>query len=214
MILNQIQKKIEETYQIDCPASVEEFLLEDEYRKEAIRGQPWLAFTDEALLVAQDEEANLEVGLFYSPKLLQWAEGLCWEELSKVLTQPEVLKRFGPLVEGVSHFVYLLWRVGREEPVTQLELELQAEIDKFVLFSREMNFSSHEKIFEQLFSENHWIDRLSLEQTERYQTANRLASQYCVYLSRYYPQRIEGELLEELRGFYRMRQADKIRHIL
>ena len=151
MILNQIQKKIEETYQIDCPASVEEFLIEEEYRQEAIRGQPWLAFTDEALLVAQDEDANLEVGLFYSPKLLQWAEGLCWNEISKVLVRPDVLQRFGPLVEGVSHFVYLIWRATRKEPVTQLELELQAEIDKFVLFSREMSLSANGEIFQSLF---------------------------------------------------------------
>ncbi len=214
MILNQIQKKIEETYQIDCPASVEEFLIEEEYRQEAIRGQPWLAFTDEALLVAQDEDANLEVGLFYSPKLLQWAEGLCWNEISKVLVRPDVLQRFGPLVEGVSHFVYLIWRATRKEPVTQLELELQAEIDKFVLFSREMSLSANGEIFQSLFSNTRWIDELSFEQTERYQTANRLASQYCVYLSHSYPQKFEGDLLEELRCFYRMRQADKIRHIL
>ncbi|MCH7929016.1 MAG: ATP-binding protein [Proteobacteria bacterium] len=35
-------------------------------------------------------------------------------------------------VEGVSHFVLVAERARRELPVTQLELELQAEIDKFL----------------------------------------------------------------------------------
>src|SRR6201991_295198 len=36
-------------------------------------------------------------------------------------------------LEGVSHFVYLAWNAGHDKPVTLLELELQAEIDKYVL---------------------------------------------------------------------------------
>ena len=37
------------------------------------------------------------------------------------------------LAEGVSHFVYVANRARQELPSTQLELELQAEVDKFVL---------------------------------------------------------------------------------
>ncbi len=39
------------------------------------------------------------------------------------------------IVEGVSHFVYLAWRIGQDLPSTQLELELQAEVDKFALLA-------------------------------------------------------------------------------
>ncbi len=39
------------------------------------------------------------------------------------------------MVEGVSHFLYLAERARRELPTTQLELELQAEVDKYVLFA-------------------------------------------------------------------------------
>ena len=35
--------------------------------------------------------------------------------------------------EGVSHFVYVAWNTGHDKPVTLLELELQAEVDKYVL---------------------------------------------------------------------------------
>src|SRR4029453_15457960 len=37
------------------------------------------------------------------------------------------------VAEGVSHFVYLAWNAGFDKPVTLLELELQAEVDKYVL---------------------------------------------------------------------------------
>ncbi len=35
-------------------------------------------------------------------------------------------------LEGVSHFHYFAWNAGHDKPVTLLELELQAEIDKYV----------------------------------------------------------------------------------
>src|SRR6185503_6263264 len=35
-------------------------------------------------------------------------------------------------IEGVSHFIYAIWSARAERPVTQLELELQAEVDKYV----------------------------------------------------------------------------------
>ena len=37
------------------------------------------------------------------------------------------------VAEGVSHFVYVAWNAGFDKPVTLLELELQAEVDKYVL---------------------------------------------------------------------------------
>ena len=37
------------------------------------------------------------------------------------------------VAEGVSHFVYVAWNAAFDKPVTLLELELQAEVDKYVL---------------------------------------------------------------------------------
>src|SRR6478752_5443608 len=57
------------------------------------------------------------------------------------------------LLEGVSHFVYVVERVRTGLPTTQLELELQAEVDKFVLLSLEPGFDRetahrlHERLF-------------------------------------------------------------------
>ena len=35
-------------------------------------------------------------------------------------------------LEGVSHFLYLAWNAGHDKPVSLLELEMQAEVDKYV----------------------------------------------------------------------------------
>src|SRR5262249_59072565 len=35
-------------------------------------------------------------------------------------------------LEGVSHFLYLAWNAGHDKPVSLLELEMQAEGDKYV----------------------------------------------------------------------------------
>ena len=36
-------------------------------------------------------------------------------------------------LEGVSHFLYLAWNAGHDKPVSLLELEMQAEVDKYVV---------------------------------------------------------------------------------
>ena len=36
------------------------------------------------------------------------------------------------VIEGLSHFNYVVWRAGCERALSLLELELQAEVDKFV----------------------------------------------------------------------------------
>ena len=36
-------------------------------------------------------------------------------------------------LEGVSHFLYLVWNASHDRPVSLLELEMQAEVDKFIV---------------------------------------------------------------------------------
>ena len=45
----------------------------------------------------------------------------------------EYLQDFLLAVEGVSHFVYLVHRARQERPVSAVELELQAEVDKYLV---------------------------------------------------------------------------------
>jgi hypothetical protein len=208
MKLCEIQKEIETTYQIDCPFLVDEFLLDEQHRKSFLSRAPWLAHSQEALLVEQ-EDKNLHVGLLFDSDLLEWSRNQAFKNLS-----PAHFSQAGPLIEGVSHFVYLLWRAEQERPVTQLELELQAEVDKFILLSREGSPENSEKILEGLFSDVAWLDTLCPEERQRYELSLKMATKYCRFLkTRFLTPHPQEGFLPEIRSFYRMSQAEKIRHI-
>ena len=134
MILATIQKEIQDLYQVSCEESVEDYLLACEKPARFLKQHPWLQHSDEALLVEQNEEA-LELGLWFKPALYRWGKSQDWQHLED---HSKSLNKISTLIEGVSHFVYLMSRVNEEKHVTQLELELQAEVDKFVLLTRHL----------------------------------------------------------------------------
>jgi hypothetical protein len=114
------------------------------------------------------------------------------------------------IVEGVSHFVYLAERARTELPTTRLELELQAEVDKFVLLSsgRAADPWRHRAVHARLFRTPRYLHEAHTEAGKRYRLANDLAARLCAGpLRRSTP----GETRRLLRRFYRSGQADKIR---
>ncbi len=108
--------------------------------------------------------------------------------------------------EGVSHFLYLVERVRVHLPVTQLELELQAEVDKFVLL-RELATDSA-RLLEGLFESPRFLDEAGTEAGERYRLAHQLAARF---VSRAVVANDRGRARERLRSFYRAGQTEKIR---
>src|SRR5262249_54385705 len=81
----------------------------------------------EQLLVAE-HEGEVELALFLDERVLA---NLAANDPRERLDDAN-LGDFLLTVEGVSHFVYLAWRARQKRPVSALELELQAEIDKYV----------------------------------------------------------------------------------
>ena len=84
------------------------------------------ASPDEALLVCEDGE-TLHVGLFLDESVLAQlvrGQGEPWSL--------ERLRGFCHAAEGVSHFLYLAHRAEQHRPVSLLELEAQAEVDKYL----------------------------------------------------------------------------------
>jgi hypothetical protein len=115
------------------------------------------------------------------------------------------------LVEGVSHFLYLSERARVELPTTQLELELQAEVDKFALMAalhwegpRHSLWALHEWLFERAS----FLHPAHTERGHRYRLANQLAARLC---SRLLTQADSARRLSTLRQFYRRGQHEKIR---
>jgi hypothetical protein len=112
------------------------------------------------------------------------------------------------LVEGVSHFVFVVERVRTGLPTTQLELELQAEVDKFVLLGLEPggDRESVRRLHEHLYENGRFLDASGTEAGERYRLANDLAARLGARLLG----RHAHDARALLRRFYRAGQADKI----
>jgi hypothetical protein len=128
------------------------------------------------------------------------------------------LGAFCTLTEEVSHFVYLLFCARAERSVTQLELELQGEVDKYLtaafLLSLQNEGAVSRRLRDLLFREYHLAEHLSAEQAERYRTASGLAYRYCGYLESEFlrPSRL-ADLARESRRFYRLGQREKLERI-
>lgn len=113
------------------------------------------------------------------------------------------------LCEGVSHFVYLAERVRVGLPATQLELELQAEVDKFVLLafgSDGESTTGARGLHQRLYGNVTYLHAPGTEQGERYRLANELAARLASKLL----ERDATEARALLRRFYRAGQRGKI----
>jgi hypothetical protein len=114
------------------------------------------------------------------------------------------------VLEGVSHFVYIVERARTGLPATQLELELQAEVDKFVLLAiarRSFDTRAADILHTLLYERVAYLHDEGTEAGERYRLANSLAARFV----RRIVDLNERELrLRMLRRFYRSGQTEKI----
>jgi len=127
MLLSRLQDLIGGIYDVSIAHDVYDFLVTDRGRlPHAARS----GTADEELLVAQPVAGSDEVvmSLYLDPALLQ---RLAREDPLTRLHAGNVADCWTAL-EGVSHFLYLAWNAGHDRPVSLLELEMQAEVDKYV----------------------------------------------------------------------------------
>ncbi|WP_373045609.1 hypothetical protein [Vulgatibacter sp.] len=164
---------------------------------------------EEEVLVVE-ERGELSVAVYLAPRVLE-ALRTAGRNLGALFT-----KHFPTLclaIEGVSHFVYLTSRAEVLRPVSLLELEVQAEIDKFALAALFLwrRGQRHEvpALLDRLFGDVSYLPHLGPEELERYRTANRLARGYCRELLRYVEQGRVEPLLAELRRSYRLGAGEK-----
>lgn len=202
-ILGALQAELAGIYRFEAPLAVQDYVLERAHWEElSVSGAP-----EELVVVERDGE--LEVGLFIDDDVVSELDraGDAWT-LRRLAAHCQA-------VEGVSHFLYLTQRAAVPRQVSQLELELQAEIDKFatVLISlwRVGRRSSSGPLLERLFERVSYRENLSPEAQERYEKANVLARLYCKFLEARYVVRdsLDG-LLADLRRMYRLGAGEKL----
>jgi len=187
--LRSVQLQIEQVYGLERTADVVDFVRMG-------------AESSRETLVLRQRDDELEIALVLPPVS---------DPLE--LTAPH----YGPsdawlqLVEGVSHFVYVAERARTELPATMLELELQAEVDKFVLLAfagAPLEAHQSSALHGHLYERVRYLHGPDTEDGVRYRLANDLAARFVARL-------VKGEdppaALRTLRKFYRAGQAEKIR---
>jgi hypothetical protein len=119
------------------------------------------------------------------------------------------------IIEGVSHFVYLVERARSERTATQLELEMQAEVDKWLLLAaamRAFDVTRSATLRERLYERVAFAQDAASETGERYRVANDVAHAFVRRLERLYvPGRHFSAMRSELRQFFHQGQEEKLR---
>lgn len=210
-MLSELQQQLNDIYQIGSDCDVMDFLITDPQLAKYIGGDAMLPASCETLLVSQDDD-GLAVSLFLDRDMLDRLETA--NPLDRL--RAEQLDDLWKVLEGISHFNCVVWKAAEDREVKLLELELQAEIDKFVstlqLALRQGNTDILNGLHGWLFDNVRFRDDLDDEQLHRYRAANNYAAQYCRGLRQHL---IDDDqlALSELRRFYRLQLTDKISHI-
>jgi hypothetical protein len=205
-LLIDTQRRIEALYALEAQPPVTSFLIPPE----VARGLPG---GGSRTLVSQDGD-GISVGVVLDSAVV---EPLQQADPRRHLDRAN-LGPFCTLVEEVSHFAFLLFCAQAARSATELELELQGEVDKYLsvvfLMSLQNEGAVSPRLKELLFREYHLAEGLSPERAQRYHDASGLAYRYCGYLESQYlrPARL-FELRREARRFYRLGQSGKIERI-
>lgn len=214
MLLRQLQELLAGLYDAPAEHDVYDFLVTDAAHAAALQGATRALVTDEQLLVLEDGGA-VELSLYLDQAVLERLVARC---PLRALSD-ENLADYCTALEGVSHFHYFVWSAGHARRVSLLELELQAEVDKYasalrlMLEQRDGRFPG--ELFERLFEGVTFLPHLAPEERARYEEAHRFAARFCRRLEERFMRRRRARpeaLLAELRAFYRLGRHAKLRH--
>jgi len=215
-VLGGMQTLLGRLYDVELEYDIHDFLVTDRRALGGIAPHNDRRDLDESLLLAETPD-GAGVSLYLDPDLLGRLEQ---DNPLGELTDAN-LADYCTALEGVSHFVYAMWRLGGDAPVSLLELETQAEVDKYAatvfLVADQQGGTYPAQVHARLFDRVSFDERLEPEQYQRYRTAHRCAAQYCRRLERRFVERgrprVEA-LVRELRKFYRLGSTAKLRHAL
>ena len=210
--LASMQGALTDIYDLPATPDIAQYLMTDRAHLANLHAA---RSSDEQLIVAEDGD-TLSLALYIDAGVL---ERLASQDPFAALTHDN-LADYLTVAEGVSHFVYVAWNAGFDKPVTLLELELQAEVDKYVLgawllraqgagrFPRELHRA--------LFERTHVDPAAAGNRAGMYRAASSYAGRFCRRVAARLACGTRGatrDLLAELRRFYRWSNASKLHHI-
>jgi hypothetical protein len=187
--LTRTQRRLEAIYQLEPTPAIAPFV-----RIEADGGREHLIVrqsADQLELVVLLPEASVQALMANRPE----------REMDAYLSA----------IEGISHFIHLAELARVQLPTTLLELELQAEVDKFaILTDAPLETGTLQDLHRRLYEDVRYLHAEATELGQRYRLANDLAAKLW---SQLIPQGQTPATRSVLRRFYRASQADKIRMV-
>jgi hypothetical protein len=211
-MLRPLQQLLEIIYDAPCGHDVREFLLTERRHLPPSRRE---AAADEELILVE-RRRSCSLGLYIDSAVLA---RLAEHNPMQALTGRNIAD-FWTALEGVSHFSYLMWNAGHARGISQLELELQGEVDKYIaaLWLLRAQHPGHRprELLPALFVRTRIDPQLPSARQHLYAAATRYAAQFCA--------RLESALLSNrpvlrhaavaaLRRFYRLGSTRKLQHI-
>lgn len=189
-LAKRVQQGLERLYRLELGLCVSDFMFGAD------------AGERESLFVRASQDNGLEVSLRVPRMTAATKDGASVDTLCQ-------------LIEGVSHFVYVVHRAQHARETTQLELELQAEVDKYVVLAESTGCTTVEgsaRLRAQLYGQVEFTHTHDSELGARYRTANTAANRFLRKLERRHLARARYDALRaDLRAFYESGQEGKLR---
>jgi hypothetical protein len=204
-VLSRLQLGLEALYRVQTHLAIDAFLIDD-----AQRGSVDPRRSPREQLLVREADDELGLALFVDAGALANLER---HDPAAGLDEGNFTD-FCLAVEGVSHFIYVALCAAIRRSVSPLELELQAEVDKFaccVLLARPSR-----DLRRRLYGDVRYADDLDGDESARYRAANAGANRYASVLERRFVRADRTDalpMLAELRRFYRMDLPEKLGHI-
>ncbi|HKU14419.1 MAG TPA: hypothetical protein VJQ52_08480 [Steroidobacteraceae bacterium] len=214
-LLRRMQTLLAQLYDAPVREDVQDFVLTDRQHLSQVVGERAEHSADEQVYVVEEAQ-GVRLGLFIAQDVLQ---RLAQRDPLQALDDDN-LPDYCTALEGVSHFHYLVWSLARGRNVSLLELELQAEVDKYAiavaLMTRQQAGRFPQALHARLFHAVSFLPQLDDVSRRRYEEANRHAARFCRSLEERFlrVRRQRPELwLAELRQFFRRGHQEKIRQL-
>ncbi|HEY5602681.1 MAG TPA: hypothetical protein VIM41_06195 [Gammaproteobacteria bacterium] len=214
MLLNALQNHLEDIYEIHSQHRVHDFVIHDASLAARLDTSVNARALPEKLLIRQDGD-DIEVALYLDEPLVKRLE-----QCDPVFELSDRnIHDFWVALEGISHFVYLVYNAGYERAVSLFELELQAEVDKYILtvylLGQQGSDTIPTSLRYHLYGNAEFDPRLHGHEFQRYYQANELAGKFAAFIERCINNRMSNSNLANLlRRFYRLSHHQKIRNIM
>jgi len=211
-MIQNLQKQLVEIYSLPHSEDITNFLIDEKDLLKYQNEETLDPHVNEQILVQCNEDRSIFIGLYFRDEVLKNLH----RNRPDVDLDQENLKDFCTLIEGISHFLYVSFCNQFAFHTSILELELQAEIDKFVTcfiyqYHQVGTTRCADDLHQAIFRNYQFRPNLDKDEKERYRFASQGAAKVCRHLTnKYIKHQLDWMgLLAFLRRFYRLGWNEK-----